>query len=76
VGCWSMQRVAPWRGTTLVTTAHVSATCFGLISHVVEDGGVLWLRIVVCCGGCVYFYSGVCLCGSVCFDPLCTYAVF
>jgi hypothetical protein len=25
-----------------VTTAQVSAACFSLLSHVVEDGGVLW----------------------------------
>jgi hypothetical protein len=40
-GRLSLQRVAPRRGTTLVTTAQVSAACFGLLSRVVEDGGVL-----------------------------------
>jgi hypothetical protein len=52
VGCWSMQRVAPRRGTTLVTTAQVSAACFGLISHVVEDGGVL-------CRVCLFLFWGL-----------------
>jgi hypothetical protein len=51
----------------LVTTAQVSAACFGLLSHVVEDGGVL-CRVRL-------FFSGICSCGGVCFDLLCTNAV-
>jgi hypothetical protein len=66
-GRWSLQRVAR-RGTTLVTTAQVSAACFGLLSHVV--------RMVVCCIGCVCFCSGVRSYGDVYFGLLCTDAVF
>jgi hypothetical protein len=48
VGCWFLQRVAPRRGTVSVTAAHVSAACFGLLSHVVVVGGVLcWVRLSV-----------------------------
>jgi hypothetical protein len=51
VGCWFLQRVAPWRGTTSVTTAQVSAACFGLLSHVVVAGGVLcWVRLFLFLG--------------------------
>jgi hypothetical protein len=51
-GRWSLQRVAPWRGTSLVTTAQVSVACFGLLSHVVEDGGVL-------CRVCLFLFRGL-----------------
>jgi hypothetical protein len=40
-GRWSLQQVAPRRGTTLVTMAQVSTAYFGLLSHVVDVGGVL-----------------------------------
>jgi hypothetical protein len=66
-GHLSLQRVAPRRDTALVTTTQVSAACFGLLSHVIEDGGVLCR---VCCS-----CSGVCSCGGVCFGPLCTNVV-
>jgi hypothetical protein len=48
----------------LVTTTQVLATCFGLLSHVVEDGGVL-CRVRL-------FLLWVCSCGGVCFGLLCT----
>jgi hypothetical protein len=68
VGCWFLQRVAPWRGTASVTTAQVSAACFGLLSHVIVAGGVLcWVRL--------FFCSWACSCGGVCFGPFCTNAV-
>jgi hypothetical protein len=38
---------------------------FGLLSHVVEDGVVSG-----------FFCFGVCLCGGVCFVPLCTNIFF
>jgi hypothetical protein len=39
-GRLSLQRAAPRRDTTLVTTTLVSAACFSLLSHVVKDGSV------------------------------------
>jgi hypothetical protein len=57
-GCWCLQRVTLRCGTTLVTTAQVSAACYGLLSHKGVDGGVLcrvrlfsvpgFVRVVVC----------------------------
>jgi hypothetical protein len=50
-GCWCLQRVAPRRGTALVTTTQVSAACYGLLSHLGVDGGVLCgLRLFLCMG--------------------------
>jgi hypothetical protein len=51
-GRWSLQQVAPRRGTTLVMTTQESAICFGLLSHVVEDGDVL-------CRVCLFVFRGL-----------------
>jgi hypothetical protein len=41
LGHLSPQQGVPQRGTSLVMTMQMSAACFGLFSHVVEDSGVL-----------------------------------
>jgi hypothetical protein len=64
-GCSGLQRVALRRGTSLVTTAQGSAAYLVLLSHVVEDGGVL-CRVRLFCLGV--------LCGGVRFGSLCNFA--
>jgi hypothetical protein len=66
-GRLSLQRVLPRRVTALVTTAQVSAACFSLLSHVVEDGGVLWR---------VHFFLFWCLFMWWCLLRLCVRMLF
>jgi hypothetical protein len=39
-GGGGMQRVTPWRDTSLVSMAQESEACVDLLSHVLVDGGV------------------------------------
>jgi hypothetical protein len=57
-GCWCLHWVVPRRGTALVTTAQVSAACYGLLSHMGVDGGVL-------CRVRLFLFMGLFVCWCV-----------